>query len=1277
MKKYYFLAVLFLVIGLGVWKGEQWITHWMTQKSLSQIQKIQKYVLFEWESMRVNSATLKVHFTNVRLQPKLENFQQEITPKKLTVQIAPWASLMKKTLMVNVSIEDFQYQIPLSKSSHQNFELLTSLPVHKISLKSAHLDLITPKGVIRAPQTEVQLKNHKEGLYVKIKSRPVLSNSVFFLQSRLYLKENQVEITSLNIHNNTSQLSLSGKIAGGKKIQELFFDIQSNFDANDINAWLKYWRPTLPIQGFFNIKSQLKYSAQTGFAGPFEFFVKNFLWMPLDLSQIKIKGSFENQVIKLEMAHLEKEKGFTSYFENTKIELNKNKQFTFKNYSSIEDFGAVEQLLNWNSNIQFQGQVQSDCKGQWSTLQLECSAQINMQNLYMALEDEKHPPIFEVAKGQITSNLVWTPDRTDLKGQVTASDSSSLSFNGFIEDKQAKISFEGPVDLNDAQSIYGFDIQGFANQWKGVLILGKNGIFMDSFVHSKNLYFSKYLFGDVKTNLKLDPQGVYLNKIRAHLGESRYKGLIHILFKEAKIKSQAQFSPLFLEDLSRSIKDTIPAPLNFIGKGTARLSLDSPLKSLSYQVHSQFQNVKIYDEFFRSLKIKISSKDGLAQITKAEAEKLEGSSISASGTLNNSNELDLKITGSHLPVEKSENLSHWLKSGILNFQMAVTGPLTNPKGILSGTVLEDSKKQLAKFKIKTTSSQISGHGDFFNKSLSIRKFKFLPRKNIISFSATANEWDFIQLTGRASSSLITSKLTGKASLHFSKDLKKTSGFADIKEIKIQHGPNQSSRSEPFYMEFNKGKFSFRGSSLKLKTNEKEMILTKIDSNHSRLSGVMELEIFNLIFPQIKNIRGHLQTDLKIQNNFNQFFPEGTFQIENGMINISSHINALQSVNLNGTLKSQIMNISRLTALTSLGGNVTASGLIDFSEPDLLPLEISLQMSDKTAVYISDKIHGVGYGSIKIYGDKIPYTLAGIFNVKTGGFKQELDSSEGQKDMTLLESDSGRSYPFYWDLKLNFENPFPVENTLFSTLLTGSLYLKGDFLNPHAEGRITFVPGGKFYIRDHDFEITSGRLNYNSQSIYAPQMQIIGTTQFEEIRYDNEREVTNQYNITADIKGTPGQVQFKLTSQPALSEPDILSMMALGGRSIEDSPIGFSPVQIAQSQAAKYSYAQIAAVLFQDLFGRELSKSLGLRFSFTPYMNLSKNKRSNKIGIHKKWFEKMNTSYIGSVERDYDSFKVEYMLSPAFSLLGVWEKKETLNQDQSNTLGVEFEYKLDF
>jgi len=55
---------------------------------------------------------------------------------------------------------------------------------------------------------------------------------------------------------------------------------------------------------------------------------------------------------------------------------------------------------------------------------------------------------------------------------------------------------------------------------------------------------------------------------------------------------------------------------------------------------------------------------------------------------------------------------------------------------------------------------------------------------------------------------------------------------------------------------------------------------------------------------------------------------------------------------------------------------------------------------------------------------------------------------------------------------------------------------------------------------------------------------------------------------------------------------------------------------------------------------------------------------------------MNTS-IGSVERDHDSFKVEYMLSPAFSLLGIWEKKETLNQDQTNTLGVEFEYKLDF
>lgn len=1280
MKKYYCLTALFIIVGLSLWGWNIWMNHWVTEQSLSQIQKMQKHISFQWEDMTVNSFVLKAHFTNVHIQPKQSTtikLQQKINPKKLTVQIAPWASLVHQSLMFNITIEGFKYTINLSQSSDEDlFELMESFPINKIKVKSAHLELSNPNGIIPAPQTEIQIRKHKNSLYMKIKSQPILNKSIFFLQSHLYLTDDQTDIISLEAGNNTSELSLSGKITGHQDIKELFLDFESNFDANDMNTWIQHWREPFPIQGFFNVKSRIKYSKAKGFTGPFELSATNFLWSHINLSQIKMKGNFENQMIRMEMAHFEKEKGFTSYFENIQIHLNKNKSFKLKNYSSIENFSTVEHLLGWNSNIQFQGQLKSDCTGHWLKPKINCSMQLNMQNVYMTLPASENPDIFKVKNSKITSEFLWTPGRSTLKGRLSLGSSMPyMSFKGSIENDQTEILFDGPLNFDHVQHLYGFNIQGNVDHRKGKMILTKGNISIESKMNTNNLYFSKYLFGDLQTDFKLNNKGIYFNKIKAKLGKSRYKGHINILFEEEKIQTQARFTPLFLEDLSQAVKDVISIPLHLIGKGSARLSMNSPFHNLNYEFFSQFQNVKIYDEFFRTLTVDISSKKGLAQITKATANKTRDSFIQATGTLNNINALNLKIRGSNLPIEKLENLNQWLYlSGVLNFQLDVSGSLAKPMGNLSGTITAPQQKSLAKFTMQLAPSQISGKGDFFNNSLLVRNFKFNPYQKNLSLSATAKSWDFIQLLKIPSPALIVSELTGKASLHFSKELKKPSGFLDIKELKIQHGLNQSGYADPFYMEFNKGKFSFRGSSLKWKTNQNEMTVTKINSNSSRLSGIMGLEVFSLFFPQIKNIGGYLQADLKIKNNLNHFSPEGLFEVENGMINISSHINPFQSVELTGHLKSQVMRIDRLTALTPLGGSVNASGLIDFSEPDLLPMDISAQLNDKVAVYISDKIHGVGYGSIKIYGDKTPYTLSGAFNIRTGSFKQEFDSTEEKE--ALLEPDLDRVYPFYWNLKLRFDNPFPIENTLFSSLITGTLHLTGNFLNPNASGQITFIPGGNFYIRDYDFEIASGRLNYNSQSIYKPQLQIIGTTQFEEAQYDNEREITNQYNITADITGTPSNFQFELSSQPALSESEILSMMALGTRSIGDSSIGLSPARIAQSQVARYSYAQIGAVLFQDIFGRELNKSLGLRLSFTPYMSISKNKPSNKIGIHKRWFEKMNTS-IGSVERDHDSFKVEYMLSPAFSLLGIWEKKETLNQDQTNTLGVEFEYKLDF
>ncbi len=1282
MKKY-LLWVLFFAAAAGVWRWNVWVKGWMTQHSLSQIQEIQKSVVFQWESMTVHGSSLKVHFKNVRIQPLNETtaFQQSITPQNLTVQIAPWASLMNQSLRVNITVSNFKYQTYLSQDSNQSlFELFEFLPLNKVILKSTHLTVTGPRQNISAPNTYIHLQKQKDALSMKIKSNPSLKKSSFFLKSHLSLQKNQINIIALQINNDTSQLSLSGRITGKEKNKESFFDVQSEFSANDLNVWLEVWRDPLPVQGFFNIKSQLKYSDQNGFNGPFEFFSKPLTWTPFHFSQIKIKGKFENRSVQLDMAHFEKEKGFTSYFENTQIHLGKNKKFRFKNYSSIEDFRSVELFFGWNSFVRFQGHLKADCAGDWSQPQLKCSMQMPMQEISMKPESSpNNPPIFELKKAQINSDFMWTPGQSDLKGTLVLGSSldSSIAFEGSLNKDRAKILFNGPINFDHIQSIYGFNLQGSASQWEGQMVLSRNGVFIDSYLDSKNLYFSKYLFGNVRTDLQLTPQGLYLNKIKAKLRKSQYTGFVHVLFEEGKVQSQAQWTPLFLEDLSLSVKDAAPAPLYFIGKGKASLSMDSPFRRLNYNVNSQFQNVKIYDEFFRKLTFNISSKKGWVQITKARAEKTKNSSLQAAGSLTPSNSLNVKVTGSNVPVEKSETLNRWLKlPGILDFQLNLKGLLTDPVGALSGAIRSPDQKKTAQFTAQLTPSQIKGEGNFFENSLLIRKFKFSPRRRRISFSATAKDWNFIQLTRTESSALASSRLTGSASLHFSKDLKKPSGFVDIKDVNIQYGFNQSSHSGPIYAELNNGRFSFQNTPLEWKTNDQKMILTKINEDYSQISGVMGMEIFNLIFPEIKNIGGNLKANLKIRNDLNNFSPEGDIQIENGRIDINSYINPFQSIRMKGVLKSQVMQIKHLKALTPLGGSVTASGLIDFSEPQLLPLDMSVQLNDKAAVYISDKIHGTGYGSIKIYGDRAPYTLSGVFNVRTGAFKQELDSAENQKEMTLLEGGSASVFPFYWDLRLQFDNPFPVENTLFSSLLTGSVHLNGNFLNPSVSGQINFVPGGKFHIRDYDFEITSGRLSYNSQSIYEPQLQIIGVSQFEESTYEGEREFRNQYNITADITGTPSDFQFKLSSQPALSESDILSMMALGARSIGDSS-GFSPGQIAQSQAARYSYAQIGAVLFQDIFGRGLNKSLGLRLSFSPYMNISKNQPSNKIGIHKRWFEKMNTSYIGSLERDYDSFKVEYMLSPAFSLLGIWEKKETLYQDQSNTLGVELEYKLDF
>ena len=525
------------------------------------------------------------------------------------------------------------------------------------------------------------------------------------------------------------------------------------------------------------------------------------------------------------------------------------------------------------------------------------------------------------------------------------------------------------------------------------------------------------------------------------------------------------------------------------------------------------------------------------------------------------------------------------------------------------------------------------------------------------------------------SSSIFAKVSANGSLHFPlKSPLNLSGSLDVQSFSLRQEKNETKLTEPFSVLFNNGEFKLKNSPLRMKSNNKDLIFTQTSKKGShRLQGAVRLELIPPLLAFIEDSRGEMEVDIEFNNFLTQLNPKGTVKIKNAVLNLTRSLDIFQPFSLEGRIDSKQFIVESFNAQTA-SGELSGSGKVNYSHKNILPLSFKGQFR-QMVFHISDQSKIKGSGVVKFFGDKAPYLLSGSFFLNEGFLKNEFEEtqlSDSQAEISSFTAIPDKKAPaFLLDLFLDLKKPLVIENSLISSLITGSVKVTGPFQSPLASGMLHFSPGGKLYFRDYEFEITKGQINYNKEPFSSPRLSLIGETDFKEIQYSQNRQVNTTYKIRAEVERGKNTFDIKLTSQPSLSEPEILSMMALGARSVEF--IGNTRL----SNAARYSYSQIGYALFKGIIGQDLSNLLGIRFSISPFIDGDQNRTTNKFWVHKKWSDNLSTSMNTTLDNTDRTLNIEYNLTPKISLLGMWINKEQNEKNDPNILSLDFEYKWDF
>jgi translocation and assembly module TamB len=327
----------------------------------------------------------------------------------------------------------------------------------------------------------------------------------------------------------------------------------------------------------------------------------------------------------------------------------------------------------------------------------------------------------------------------------------------------------------------------------------------------------------------------------------------------------------------------------------------------------------------------------------------------------------------------------------------------------------------------------------------------------------------------------------------------------------------------------------------------------------------------------------------------------------------------------------------------------------------------------------------------ITGTDLPYKLNGKVSLLHGEFLD--DPSDFSKDNKVnldvfkkyLPKKNNSDKTGYLALNVSFDtvNQIVMKNNLAEVYAKGKGDLVGDVLSPEINARVDVLPSvSKFKFKGHEFNLREGFVEIHDK----------GKNRVSDLKFIGISKI-NDYDVKLDISGTIENTQIGLSSEPALAQEDLVSLLTIGVTSDMSKNLDVG-------DRNKVTTVGIGTLLVDQLkINEDLNSTLGLNLSVLPEFKedestlitgksavsdgtTSRLKSATKIKIQKKINKMVDVSVSstvgGSIEQTQE-MNVNINLNKNFSIEGVYEVKpaEEENTNTPNSIGADLKFRGSF
>ena len=767
--------------------------------------------------------------------------------------------------------------------------------------------------------------------------------------------------------------------------------------------------------------------------------------------------------------------------------------------------------------------------------------------------EQKGLTLLAFERGRVQTQLKILPDRVSILGAEVESGRSRVNADVTLFYDPARgleVRGEGEVELSDYGSIAQLPLEGRGTA-KFSVVGPYADVRVDSDLSLRDFTFWGFGLGVMQGKVKYEDQVMSFPSMTGQKGRTQYFGKGALTFGTTMhAKGEVNVPQGRTEDLLDIIAGLHPNIAvmqgTVAGLASGRVEIDSPVDRFEGLAAFDFKNTTYYGRRVGDGSTRLRFVDGKEMVL--ERTTLVGplGKSWVEGTFTFAGGLDYRFGGDGLSLAEMvgpELAARMGMQGTLTLRGTVSGNSTLPivDGTLESPRITFADRDLGAMHLvgKMTGRDFVVSGPLFQDAngflqMTVRE----PFPYELSVALKLPEIRPL-LPANAMTQGMSGSLEGTLSIQGNiRNLERVSVTALVNELALARGGFRGKNDGSISLSYLDGRlsvepFTFRGPDLEL-SGSGTMGPRNLDLS---VRGDMDVRVVEALLPDVERTAGRVEFQAQASGNMDKPSLVGEATVSGLRLSLRGRPVTLRSVSGLATFTEQGVQLKGFRGLLN-EGHVTANGEITLKnfEPDKLAFVGELQ--DVTYRY-SDDLPVTVSGGLQLTGTPDAMLLAGDIDLLRLRYQKGLEMDSMLKNLGkrtaagVLPTSSDRPREFLtYNVRIHLKD-VRVDNNLARARLLGDLQLTGTNVRPGLLGRVEADEGSQAFFRNNQFAISQAQVEFRDRYGMDLVFDVRGQTQVRE------------YTVKVHAFGQPADPKVLLSSEPALAEGDVLSLLTLG------------------------------------------------------------------------------------------------------------------------------------